>query len=338
MTLDRWIADAYEKRQMTLVYFNYRYETSSGAGLIDSDAHAAFEAYLDANVGYLGDHQSLLDGFLRDHSEIRLSGPPINHNRIVVSVLHVKKLAEVFGFNDRYRSYETRVSSDAKTLGNHVTRDVEFFLDQIKPQGTGTGPSSTRSRPRSRVRKVQRTTRRGPLGRSFSSDALLWVSTFRLVSQLCGKTRTPAEKALALRRVLGLPTLHPPWPGASPTDIVLGNIFYRVHFRIRKDRRDRPLRKPTVFSGGFADVYATYPPRPQSDGWGRTVTLCRGDAEDGSTGFPEAVIRLSDLIATSVMRLGQVSPQDQPMPRESLVNVPTFARLRHRDVLAMDIS
>lgn len=348
-TLEYWLDTARANRGDDLIYFNFLFETASKNSLIPRETLAAFTQYL-ADESFdpgVDTHTEFLSEFTTRFEQHRMSGPAIPFpDDGVVSIFSAEKFGRIFGktedleklveASDAGRPFERHAVAGAIT---EYIRHLALALKKRAAEDTretvrvSTTPSGLRSK--SSVRTPE-TTR-------FSKTEMIWCTRRRDVAVLYQDAPPSEALARALRRVLGLPTSYKSARPTSKVSEVLGKIFFRVHFSVMEDAPAYPaargLRKPTVFSEGFCDVYATYWGPPQGDGWGRTVTLCAGDAEDGRPGSSEAVVLLDELVYRAAKSVGDLPARPVPeIKREDEVRVGEFAQRRHVDVLQMIIT
>ena len=140
--------------------------------------------------------------------------------------------------------------------------------------------------------------------------------------------------------MLGLPTAQNNIWITSEKDKKLDRIYYVFTFKEQPHAKD-VLRKPTVFSGAIHETYGTYwganakKTTASIDGFGRTITLCVGDLDDGEIGVREAVVSAGTISGGKGVYVGYV-PQDL-VPTSPQIDVKLFAQKRHGKVLGMTL-
>src|SRR5262249_30309492 len=147
-------------------------------------------------------------------------------------------------------------------------------------------PSTLPSGPMRGMRRAPATrrTRGMPFDKYINPSEVIWVTSKRAARALYEKRTPGPEAALTMRRLVRLRTIHSNSLRGTSMDDFLYNVFFRIHLKKSSGLppgRPDALRKPTVFSDGFDDVYGAYWSKPRADGWGRTITLCAGDGLDG---------------------------------------------------------
>jgi hypothetical protein len=298
----------------------------------------------------LDNYKEFLMEFTKRNPHNRLSGPAIIFPTDgVVSVFSAWKFGRIFGKDAELK----RIVSDLVEItkieeaGSIVEAFVIAFFRQLlharrqrTDDGAGGPAAGTIVRTTASGRRTP-SARHRTTGTHFAASEVLWCTTRQDGAVLYAAAPPSTELALAMRRILGLPTMYRALGPATGRENVLSNIFFRIHFTEDTEpgrvAARAGLRKPTVFSEGFSDVYGTFWGSPPGDGWGRTVTLCVGDANDGDVGLPEAVVMLDEILSTTAKSIGQIPPSRVPGPRAQQVQVGVFAQRRHRDTLSMTL-
>jgi hypothetical protein len=342
-----WLAKAWADRGNTLVYYNYKFDSSPALNLIPIDTVRNFSDHIAAtnSLPMPPTYDRILIDFSRLHA---LCGPELDYgkNRIVVTLAHSRKLAKFIDVEDRLQDIESlnpgilterQFANVADEVHAEIQRKMaDFHHSRVPYSAKSPSPTLRRRSPASRSRAPH-------LLKSTVSTDHIWVTTWDDARQIGrGALRPPThDTALAWRRILGLKTEFrgAPPPNYTFNDIAM-NVIYRISFKFSRNRKSSlGLRKPNIFSGGYLDLFGTFWPKSvgkNPSGWGRTLIICGGHADDGEIGASEAVIRIGDLVSfTQVVHLGRIGRR--AVPGVAPVDVRTFAEKRHRDELKIDI-
>jgi hypothetical protein len=339
--LESWLKAAHAARHNDLVHFNYQYETVDAPGAVPPLYLDYFETFLEIAerdndpVG----HQELLNEFVEKNYRVKLGDISVVPSTVVTSIFSAAKFSSIFGVKFLQMWPDDIAPADLTAAHQEVTRELKEFLQAMALRTGATATSGPTVRVGVTGRRSVTSTRANPAlaARRFKKGEVVWVTTLKEAKAAFAKGAAPSERVLYLRRILGIPTCY--WsPGPmTPKDEFLSKVFLSLRFRERPGVTAPTYRKPTVFSGGFADIFGTFLVAPPGDGWGRTITLCSGDSLDGSEGLREAVVSLADLSCSSVLELAFVRREDAPI-LSALVDVPKFLARRHSAQLGMDIS
>lgn len=344
--LEDWLQEAKEDCENTLIARNYEFELEHSC--LDLDLLKEFKLALESfhRKQKAGTYRAILEQFVRDNKKVPLSGAAVEFPpNGVTSIVNAWKIRELFdveidiGEVD-YKAKDSIIQSTVKSAERELQRELNTIAATTGSDGEKNVGSSSSTGSRRKSNRSQRT--QGDHWRkTFDSSSVIWVTKTEHVWEQTSGRKKGADLALLLRRLLGLPTCYREAEDGeeeNSTEQFFRNLFFRIRFMPRESDEDTAsknsiLRKPTVFSGGYADVYGTYWGSPPGDGWGRTITLCARDEYDGSVGLPEAVVSLKDLIATFVIQVGHVGPGDIEFARDEQINVKIFEKRRFSETL-----
>lgn len=343
--IEQWLRDAWADRANTLIGYNFKFEFSEERYFFPDNLLSDFSKHIAAAKVHpvTPAYGQLLDDFSGGRE---LSGPEVDHSdsKVVVAVCPSGRLAKIIG-SDRILSdlegmFPAEIPSDE--FPEYAEKVVDELRGAMRALGFG---RSIRSAPRGRVALRKRASP-SPVKAPHTLKAVLpndifWVTNWEDVRRILREIShvKPDLAAAAWRRILGLKTM---FSGTTPNygrSDIFWNIIFRVSFR-RSSSTGKAfnLRRPTVFSRGYPDVYATFWPRSAAknpSGWGKTLVTCAGTAKDGGIGVAEAVIRAVDLARiTDAVHIGWIDRRTAPA---YAVDVRKFAERRHRDELGLDI-
>ncbi|MEI7608260.1 MAG: hypothetical protein WCJ64_12865 [Rhodospirillaceae bacterium] len=311
MELREWVKVARDSRYNNLLCCNYYFENLHG--IVDASSLSLFEEWL-VNIDDSDSASDALEEFAVTYGGVQLSGQAVDpsaHGEHVVCVkswhafrrisLHGVVLSRGPGGAEAiYCDIEQLLQNDMATLAKDdvagraslidinarldaLTRNIKNLLADNKDNFSRISqplpePHADAGQP-AYITVGQEYT--APDIRIPAHPTTVWIAPYNNIKHYLTESGPASKTSGNIIRLLGL------------------KVDNRFDFDVRfilmfpaSSISSGTVRRPTMFSGGFADLYASFSLPAETDNWGRTVFY---DAAGVVTGVPEAVLSEHDL-------------------------------------------